>query len=73
MIVPLPVDEPDPVQRLQQITRATTEGMRWLAAFIAAPGGDPRIRAWAHFLRGFLAHSDVERVYLWNAEDRPLA
>ena len=37
------------------ITRATTEGMRWLAAFIAAPGGDPRIRAWGHFLRGFLA------------------
>jgi predicted ATPase/DNA-binding CsgD family transcriptional regulator len=37
------------------ITRATTEGMRWLAAFVAAPGGDPRIRAWGHFLRGFLA------------------
>jgi predicted ATPase/DNA-binding CsgD family transcriptional regulator len=37
------------------ITRATTEGMRWVAAFIAAPGGDPRIRAWGHFLRGFLA------------------
>ena len=29
--------------------------MRWLAAFVAAPGGDPRIRAWGHFLRGFLA------------------
>jgi diacylglycerol O-acyltransferase / wax synthase len=28
MIVPLPVDEPDPVQRLQQITRATTERKR---------------------------------------------
>jgi DNA-binding CsgD family transcriptional regulator len=37
------------------ITRASTEGMRWLAAFVAAPGGDPRIRAWGHFLRGFLA------------------
>ena len=37
------------------ITRATTEGMRWLAALVAAPGGDPRIRAWGHFLRGFLA------------------
>jgi predicted ATPase/DNA-binding CsgD family transcriptional regulator len=37
------------------ITRATTEGMRWLAAFVAAPDGDPRIRAWGHFLRGFLA------------------
>jgi WS/DGAT/MGAT family acyltransferase len=28
MIVPLPVDEPDPVQRLRQITRATTERKR---------------------------------------------
>ena len=28
MIVPLPVDEPDPVQRLQHITRATTERKR---------------------------------------------
>ena len=28
MVVPLPVSEPDPVQRLQQITRATTERKR---------------------------------------------
>ena len=28
MVVPLPVGEPDPVQRLQQITRATTERKR---------------------------------------------
>ena len=39
------------------ITRATTEGMRWLGEFVAAEGecGDLRVRAWACFLRGFLA------------------
>ena len=37
------------------ITRATTEGLRWLGGFLAAGGGDPRARAWAHFLCGFLA------------------
>ncbi len=37
------------------ITRATTEGMRWLGEFLAAEGGDPRARARAYFLRGFLA------------------
>ncbi|HEU5353135.1 MAG TPA: LuxR C-terminal-related transcriptional regulator [Actinocrinis sp.] len=37
------------------ITRATTEGMRWLGGFLAAEGADPQVRAWAHFIRGFLA------------------
>jgi len=37
------------------VTRATTEGMRWLGAFLAFEGGDPRVRAWARFIRGFLA------------------
>jgi DNA-binding CsgD family transcriptional regulator len=37
------------------VTRATTEGMRWLGGFVALPGGDPRRRAWGQFLRGFLA------------------
>ena len=37
------------------ITRATTEGMRWLGGFLAAPDSDPPIRAWGHFLLGFLA------------------
>ncbi|HEY7430550.1 MAG TPA: LuxR C-terminal-related transcriptional regulator [Streptosporangiaceae bacterium] len=36
------------------ITRATTEGMRWLGQFLAAGGGDSRLRAWALFLHGFL-------------------
>jgi predicted ATPase/DNA-binding CsgD family transcriptional regulator len=46
------------------ITRATTEGMGWLGHLLGSadsdPGdhgkvGDPRRRAWAQFLRGFLA------------------
>jgi predicted ATPase/DNA-binding CsgD family transcriptional regulator len=37
------------------ITRATTEGVRWLGEFLAAEGGDPYARAWAYFIRGFLA------------------
>jgi predicted ATPase/DNA-binding CsgD family transcriptional regulator len=37
------------------ITRATTEGMRWLDEFLASEDGDPYARAWAYFLRGFLA------------------
>jgi DNA-binding CsgD family transcriptional regulator len=37
------------------ITRATTEGMRWIGGFLAMEGGDPQVRAWATFIRGFLA------------------
>ena len=37
------------------ITRATTEGMRWIGGFLAMEGGNPYVRAWAHFMRGFLA------------------
>ena len=37
------------------ITRATTEGMRWLGGFLEGEGGDPRVRARARFVRGFLA------------------
>jgi predicted ATPase/DNA-binding CsgD family transcriptional regulator len=37
------------------VTRATTEGMRWLDEFLAWPGGDPQARGWAYFMRGFLA------------------
>jgi predicted ATPase/DNA-binding CsgD family transcriptional regulator len=37
------------------ITRATTEGMRWLEGLLAAGGGDPEVRGWAYFMRGFLA------------------
>ncbi len=37
------------------ITRATSEGMRWLDDLLALEGGDLEARAWAYFLRGFLA------------------
>jgi len=36
------------------ITRATTEGVRWLDVFLAGGGGAPPLRAWAWFIRGFL-------------------
>jgi hypothetical protein len=37
------------------VTRATTEGMRWLDDLLASGSGDPEARAWAYFIRGFLA------------------
>jgi predicted ATPase/DNA-binding CsgD family transcriptional regulator len=37
------------------ITRAATEGMRWLDALLASGTGDPEARGWAYFMRGFLA------------------
>jgi DNA-binding CsgD family transcriptional regulator len=37
------------------ITRATTEGVRWLDDLLAIGSGGPDAQFWAHFLRGFLA------------------
>ena len=37
------------------ITRATTEGVRWLDQFLAAGEGNPMSLPWAYFMRGFLA------------------
>lgn len=37
------------------ITRATTEGTRWLEEFLAPEQGTPYALGWASFLRGFLA------------------
>ncbi|HEY5989611.1 MAG TPA: LuxR C-terminal-related transcriptional regulator [Streptosporangiaceae bacterium] len=37
------------------VTRATTEGVRWLDELLASDGGDVRVRARAWFIRGFLA------------------
>ncbi|MBO0684217.1 MAG: LuxR family transcriptional regulator, partial [Candidatus Dormibacteraeota bacterium] len=36
-------------------TRATTEGAHWLDQFLALGPGHPVVRAWALFMRGFLA------------------
>jgi predicted ATPase/DNA-binding CsgD family transcriptional regulator len=40
------------------ITRATSEGIRWLEEFVAArdtADADPQVLGWAQFMRGFLA------------------
>jgi predicted ATPase/DNA-binding CsgD family transcriptional regulator len=37
------------------ITRATTEGVRWLDEMLASGPGHPDTLAWTYFLRGFLA------------------
>ena len=37
------------------ITRATTEGVRWLDEMLASGPGDPDTLAWTYFIRGFLA------------------
>ena len=40
------------------ITRATSEGIRWLEEFVAAKDtadADPQVLGWAQFMRGFLA------------------
>jgi predicted ATPase/DNA-binding CsgD family transcriptional regulator len=37
------------------VTRATTEGTRWLDELLASGGGNLQTRAWAYFIRGFLA------------------
>jgi predicted ATPase/DNA-binding CsgD family transcriptional regulator len=37
------------------VTRATSEGMRWLDELLALEGGSLGTRAWAYFIRGFLA------------------
>jgi len=36
------------------ITRATTEGIRWLDQFLGAGDDDPQVAGWAWFIRGFL-------------------
>src|SRR5947207_6207038 len=37
------------------ITRATTEGVRWLDELLASGPGNPETLGWSHFIRGFLA------------------
>ena len=43
-------------------TRATTEGIRWLGEFLGMSGGQPEMRAWALFIRGFLATLKADQV-----------
>jgi predicted ATPase/DNA-binding CsgD family transcriptional regulator len=37
------------------VTRATTEGVRWLDELLASGPGDPETLGWSYFIRGFLA------------------
>ena len=37
------------------VTRATTEGVRWLDELLACGPGDPSTIGWSYFIRGFLA------------------
>ncbi|HEX9363994.1 MAG TPA: LuxR C-terminal-related transcriptional regulator [Candidatus Dormibacteraeota bacterium] len=37
------------------ITRATTEGVRWLDLLLASGPGNPETLGWSYFIRGFLA------------------
>ena len=37
------------------ITRATTEGVRWLDELLASGPGNPQTLGWSYFIRGFLA------------------
>jgi len=37
------------------ITRATTEGVRWLDELLASGPGNPDTLGWSYFIRGFLA------------------
>jgi predicted ATPase/DNA-binding CsgD family transcriptional regulator len=55
------------------ITRATTEGVRWLDELIAAGGGHPEAQFWAYFLRGFLAVLKADAAAARPALERAVA
>ena len=50
------------------ITRATTEGVRWLDQLLASGPGDPATLGWSWFIRGFLAVLQGD----WAAAPPPL-
>jgi predicted ATPase/DNA-binding CsgD family transcriptional regulator len=54
------------------ITRATTEGARWLDELVACGPGTPEAQFWAHFLRGFLAVLKADAVAAPPAIERAL-
>ncbi|HET9847549.1 MAG TPA: LuxR C-terminal-related transcriptional regulator [Candidatus Dormibacteraeota bacterium] len=55
------------------ITRATSEGVRWLEAFLACGRGNPEAQFWACFLRGFLAVLKADAAAGTEAIERALA
>jgi predicted ATPase/DNA-binding CsgD family transcriptional regulator len=50
------------------VTRATTEGVRWLDQLLASGPGDPATLGWSWFIRGFLAVLQGD----WAAAGAPL-
>ncbi len=55
------------------MTRATTEGVRWLDELLASGRGDPAAHAQAHFIRGFLAVLQVDPTAARPALQRAVA
>jgi predicted ATPase/DNA-binding CsgD family transcriptional regulator len=55
------------------ITRATTEGVRWLDELLACGRGHPDSEFWAYFLRGFLAVLKADPITARPALERALA
>ncbi len=55
------------------VTRATTEGVRWLDELLAAGGSAGSGQAWAYFTRGFLAVLQADPAVARPALDRAVA
>ncbi|MEO3855424.1 LuxR C-terminal-related transcriptional regulator [Acrocarpospora sp. B8E8] len=55
------------------MTRATSEGVRWLDELLARGGGDSRTHAKAYFMRGFLAVLQSDPVAARPALDRAVS
>jgi len=55
------------------ITRATTEGVRWLDDLARCGPGQPEAQFWAYFLRGFLAVLKADAAAAGPAIERALA
>lgn len=55
------------------ITRATTEGVRWLDELMAVGAGRPEAQFWAYFLRGFLAVLKADATAARPALERAVA
>jgi len=55
------------------ITRATTEGIRWLDELVACGAGNPEPQFWAYFLSGFLAVLKADATAARPALERAVA
>ena len=55
------------------ITRATSEGARWLDALLGSGRGSPHGQFWAYFLRGFLAVLKADAIAAPPSLERALA